>query len=132
MITLQDFCYEDLFKDLNLFIVKNKITVISGANNCGKTLLIRILNREIVTSNIVFINNREMNKYKIEEFSKLVHCIIPLEITTKTNSKAKSLAVFMKKFTVPNAYRITENNFSTKKDIRYIPVYAVFCLNDTK
>lgn len=58
--------------------------------------------------------------------------IIPIEITTKTNSKAKSLSVLMKKFTVPQAYRITENNFSTKKDIRYIPIYAVFCLNDTK
>ena len=58
--------------------------------------------------------------------------IIPIEITTKSNSKAKSLSVLMKKFTVPQAYRITENNFSTKKDIRYIPIYAVFCLNDTK
>lgn len=58
--------------------------------------------------------------------------IIPIEITTKTNSKAKSLSVFMKKFTVNQAYRITENNFSTKKDIRYIPIYAVFCLNDIK
>ena len=58
--------------------------------------------------------------------------IIPLEIATKSMSKAKSLSVFMKKFTVPQAYRITENNFSTKKDIRYIPIYAVFCLNDTK
>lgn len=58
--------------------------------------------------------------------------IIPIEITTKTMSKAKSLSVFMKKFTVPQAYRITENNFATKKDIRYIPVYAVFCLNETK
>lgn len=58
--------------------------------------------------------------------------IIPFELTTKTNSKAKSLAVFMKKFTVPQAYRITENNFSTKKDIRYIPIYAMFCLNETK
>ena len=58
--------------------------------------------------------------------------IIPIEITTKTMSKAKSLSVFMKKFTVTQAYRITENNFSTKKDIRYIPIYSVFCLNDTK
>jgi hypothetical protein len=58
--------------------------------------------------------------------------IIPFEITTKTNSKAKSLSVFMKKFTVPQAYRITENNFSTKKDIRYIPIYAMFCLNETR
>lgn len=58
--------------------------------------------------------------------------IIPIEIATRSMSKAKSLSVFMKKFTVPQAYRITENNFSTKKDIRYIPVYAVFCLNENK
>ena len=58
--------------------------------------------------------------------------IIPIELTTKTNSKAKSLAVFMKKFTVIQAYRITENNFQTKKDIRYIPIYATFCLNENK
>ncbi len=58
--------------------------------------------------------------------------ILPIEITTKTNSKAKSLSVFMKKFTVPLAFRITENNFSTKKDIRYIPIYAIFCIDNTK
>ena len=57
--------------------------------------------------------------------------IIPIEITTKSLSKAKSLSVFMKKFTVPKAYRVTENNFSTKKDIRYIPIYSIFCLNET-
>lgn len=58
--------------------------------------------------------------------------IIPIEIATKAMSKAKSLSVFMKKFTVQQAYRITENNFSTKKEIRYIPIYAVFCLNENK
>jgi len=58
--------------------------------------------------------------------------IIPIEIATRSNSKAKSLSFFMKKFTVPQAYRITENNFSTKKEVRYIPIYAVFCLNDMK
>ena len=58
--------------------------------------------------------------------------IIPIEITTKTNAKAKSLSFFMKKHTVQQAYRITENNFSTKKDIRYIPVYAAFCLDNNK
>lgn len=58
--------------------------------------------------------------------------IIPIEITTKTQSKAKSLSVFIKKFITQQAYRITENNFSTKKEVRYIPVYAAFCLNDNK
>ena len=58
--------------------------------------------------------------------------IIPIEIATKSMSKAKALSVFMKKFTVKQAYRITENNFSTKKDVRYIPIYAIFCLNEIK
>lgn len=58
--------------------------------------------------------------------------IIPIEIATKSMSKAKSLSVFMKRYTTIQAYRITENNFSTKKDVRYIPIYATFCLNDTK
>lgn len=58
--------------------------------------------------------------------------IIPIEIATRSLSKAKSLSVFIKKFVVQQAYRITENNFSTKKEVRYIPIYAVFCLNDNK
>ena len=58
--------------------------------------------------------------------------IIPLEIATRTQSKAKSLSVIMKKITVPQANRITENNLSTRKDVRYIPIYAVFCLNENK
>ncbi len=58
--------------------------------------------------------------------------IIPIEIIVRAMSKAKSLSVLMKRYTVSEAYRITENNFSTKKEVRYIPIYAVFCLNDMK
>ncbi len=56
--------------------------------------------------------------------------IIPIEIATRSGSKVKSLSVFMKKFIVTEAYRITENNFATKKGVQYLPVYAVFCLNE--
>ena len=56
--------------------------------------------------------------------------IIPIELATKQGSKVKSLSVFMKKYTVTDAYRITENNFSTKKNVRYLPIYAIFCLNE--
>ena len=58
--------------------------------------------------------------------------IIPIEITIKTNSKAKSLSVFMKRNVATLGFRVTENNFQTKKDIRYIPIYAIFCLKDSK
>lgn len=56
--------------------------------------------------------------------------IIPIELATKQGSKVKSLSVFMKKYIVTDAYRITENNFSTKKNVRYLPIYAIFCLNE--
>lgn len=55
--------------------------------------------------------------------------VIPIEIV-KQGSKSKSLSVFMKKYVVTDAYRITENNFSVKKGAYYLPIYAVFCLNE--
>ena len=56
--------------------------------------------------------------------------IIPIEIVDKNMSKAKSLTLFMNKFKVNEAIRITEDNFSLKKGVRYIPIYAVFCLDE--
>lgn len=56
--------------------------------------------------------------------------VIPIELSIKKDSKAKSLSVFMSKFTVEQGIRVTENNFATKKDIRYIPIYSIFCFNE--
>lgn len=52
--------------------------------------------------------------------------IIPIELTVRKDSKAKALSVFMSKFETERGFRITENNFSTKKNIRYIPIYSLF------
>ena len=56
--------------------------------------------------------------------------MIPIEISIKKGSKTKSLSVFMKNFTVFEAYRITENNFSVRNGVTYLPIYAIFCLNE--
>lgn len=55
--------------------------------------------------------------------------IIPIELVNRNLSKSKSLGLFMKKYGTLEAIRITEDNFSKKKNIKYIPVYATFCLN---
>ena len=57
--------------------------------------------------------------------------IIPIEIVNKNLSKAKSLSLFMSKFNIEDAIRFTEDNFSHKKGIKYIPIYAAFCLKDS-
>ncbi len=56
--------------------------------------------------------------------------IIPIEILNMNLTKAKALSMFMAKFKVSNPIRLTEDNFSKKKNVRYIPIYATFCLKD--
>ena len=56
--------------------------------------------------------------------------LIPIEIVNKNISKAKSLSLFMSRFNITDAIRLTEDNFSHKKGVKYIPIYAAFCLKD--
>lgn len=91
IIEVSNFYYESLFKDLTFSVEKNKFITISGPNNCGKTTLIRILNRELITRNNVIINNRHINDYTIEEYNKLVQCIIPLEIIFEESTLEEEL-----------------------------------------
>ena len=56
--------------------------------------------------------------------------IIPIEIVNMNLTKAKALSMFMTKFKVDNPIRLTEDNFSKKKNVKYIPLYATFCLKD--
>ena len=54
--------------------------------------------------------------------------VVPVELVNRNLSKSKSLGLFMKKYGTLEAIRVTEDNFSKKKNIKYIPVYATFCL----
>lgn len=56
--------------------------------------------------------------------------VIPIELVNKNLSKAKSLSLFMSKFNITEAIRFTEDNFSIKKGIKYVPIYAAFCLKE--
>ena len=56
--------------------------------------------------------------------------IIPIELVNKNVSKAKSLTLFMNKFDIHEAIRITDENFANKKGVKYVPIYATFCLKE--
>ena len=80
MVMIHQFFYKEMWKDFNLYIDKNKFTTISGANNCGKTTLLRILNRDIITDNMILIDERDINDYTISEYEDLVQGVFPKEI----------------------------------------------------
>lgn len=91
IIEIKDFSDDKLFENLSINVEKNKIITISGANSCGKTTLMRILNREIITDNTILLNNTNINDYTIREYTSLVQTVIPLEIVFNEKTLEKEL-----------------------------------------
>lgn len=56
--------------------------------------------------------------------------IIPIELVPFSKTKSKALSQFCSKYSVKDAIRVTQDNFCVKRGVRYIPLYAAFCLND--
>ena len=54
--------------------------------------------------------------------------IIPIEVKSADNSKAKSLSIYMGKFKPEYAVKISANNFGFANGIKTIPLYATFCI----
>ena len=54
--------------------------------------------------------------------------LIPIEVKSAENSKAKSLKVYMQKFKPDYAIKVSTNNFGFAGNIKTIPLYAVFCI----
>ena len=50
--------------------------------------------------------------------------IMPMEVVNMKLTKAKAMSLFTSKFNIPECIRFTEDNFSKKKGVRLIPVYA--------
>ncbi|MCQ2749686.1 MAG: AAA family ATPase [Clostridia bacterium] len=53
---------------------------------------------------------------------------IPIEVKSGENKKSRSLNYYREKFDPDIVYRISQNNFGIKDDIKSIPLYAVFCI----
>ena len=80
ILNINDLKYKNLFENLSIYIEKDKITTISGANNCGKTTLLRILTRQVKTENNIVLYGKNINEYKFEDYIRYIRCVIPKEI----------------------------------------------------
>lgn len=66
--------------NLDISFSKNKISIITGSNNCGKTTLIKILGRKLECESEIEYDDVLINDIKIEEYNSIVKTIIPKEI----------------------------------------------------
>ena len=56
--------------------------------------------------------------------------IMPIEVVNMKLTKAKAMSLFTSKFNIEECIRLTEENFSKKKGVRFIPVYAACYLKE--
>lgn len=54
--------------------------------------------------------------------------VIPLEVKSSDNTKAKSLKVYMDTFKPLYAIKLSVKNFGMEENIKNVPLYAAFCL----
>ena len=55
--------------------------------------------------------------------------VVPIEVKSSTNVKARSLMTFMKKYDSKYGIRISMKNFGYENGIKSVPLYATFCID---
>lgn len=75
MIQINDLYYKIIISDLSISFSKNKFYTISGPNRCGKTTLLKILNKDYIIDEDIRIDNKNINDYEEIEYKNIV-CFI--------------------------------------------------------
>ena len=67
-----------IFTNLCLYIEKNKVTTISGSNNCGKTTLLKLLSiNRYQKKGCIIINGKDITDYNQKEYNEMVQAVFP-------------------------------------------------------
>ena len=80
ILNINDLEYGNLFKKTSLSFEKKRIITIAGSNNCGKTTLIKILDRKIQNNFNINLNGKDIKEYNLEDYSNLFQAVYPKEI----------------------------------------------------
>jgi predicted AAA+ superfamily ATPase len=54
--------------------------------------------------------------------------VIPVEVKSADNVRSCSLSEYIRRYSPPFSYRVSEKNFGNENNIRSIPFYALFCI----
>ena len=70
------------------------------------------------------------DKYEIDFLIKIDGNIIPIEVKSGRRTNSKSLNEYIKKYNPKYSIRISTKNFGFENNIKSVPLYAVFCINN--
>lgn len=122
------------YSDVGLLCFKSglfpqDILVNSSASDRARGLLAENYIAEQLISRGYRLNYWESDgKAEIDFVIRQSDSIIPVEVKSADNVKARSLRIFVEKYEPKYSIRISQKNFGFENDIKSIPLYAVFCL----
>lgn len=70
------------------------------------------------------------DKYEIDFLIKIDGNIVPVEVKSGKRTNSKSLNEYIKKYNPEYSIRISSKNFGFENNIKSVPLYAVFCINN--
>lgn len=68
------------------------------------------------------------NQAEIDFVTRLNKDIIPIEVKSSDNTRARSLTEYVKTFKPAYSIKISSKNFGFENNIKSVPLYAVFCI----
>lgn len=111
-----------------LYLIKNREAV--------NEVMIGMLTENYVASSLKY-NGLNLNYWKNEYDSEIDFVlqsekgkIIPVEVKSSTHTKARSLSNYISEYNPSYAIRISSKNFGFENNIKSVPLYAVFCINE--
>lgn len=75
MIQINDLYYKNVISDLSISFDRNKFYTISGPNRCGKSSLLRIINRNIITDEDIRLDNKSIYDYEELDYKSII-CLL--------------------------------------------------------
>ena len=82
LLEVTNLSYKDLFENISFQVEPEKFITISGANNCGKTTLIRILSGQIPTTQEIKLLGMYIEEYPQNLWKEITGTIIPQDNPT--------------------------------------------------
>ncbi len=82
LLEVNNLCYQELFENISFQVEQGKFITVSGANNCGKTTLIRILSGQISTEHTIKLLGMHLEEYPQNLWKEITGTIIPQDKPT--------------------------------------------------
>lgn len=132
--------YEDLstfkiyYSDVGLLTLKGSLSPLRIIQNIDISDKTRgLLAESYVASQLVALNHSlhywcNNNTPEVDFIIQINDQVIPVEVKSSNNTKAKSLRIYINKYKPEYSIKISSKNFGFENKIKNIPLYAVFCL----